>query len=74
MRINQVLSILFQRIKPNEPYCSIYNEITSKVTSNKLKGSDPAYVDYVAVDVKNKKRLQKVSTPLQPLYVFNVVK
>lgn len=57
--------LLFQRINPNDPYCGIYNEITSTVSTNKLKGSDHAYVDYVAVDVKSKKHLQKVSTQLQ---------
>lgn len=50
-----------QRIQPNEPYCSIYNEITSSTSSTKLKGSEPVTVDYVAVDVKNKKHLQKVN-------------
>ncbi|KAL0397530.1 UNVERIFIED_CONTAM: DNA-directed RNA polymerase I subunit [Sesamum calycinum] len=54
-----------QRISPNEPYCSIYNEITSKVTTNKLKGSEPVYVDYVAVDVKNKKHIQKANIRLR---------
>lgn len=53
--------IWLQRINPNEPYCSIYNEITSQTTSMKLKGSEPVVVDYVAVDVKNKAHLQKVS-------------
>ncbi|CAK9159047.1 unnamed protein product [Ilex paraguariensis] len=50
-----------QRINPNEPYCSIYDEVTSTATTTKLKGSEPVIVDYVAVDVKNKKNLQKVS-------------
>lgn len=50
-----------QRINPNEPYCSIYNEITSQTTSMKLKGSEPVVVDYVAVDVKNKTHLQKAN-------------
>lgn len=59
------LPFVGQRINPNEPYCNIYDEITSKVTSNKLKGSDHAYVDYVAVDVKNKKRLQKANIRLR---------
>lgn len=50
-----------QRIKPSEPYCSIYNEITDSITSNKLKDSEPVFVDYVAVDVKNKRSLQKAN-------------
>jgi len=52
---------LFQRINPNDPYCSIYDEITSATKNTILKGSEPVTVDYVAVDVKNKKQLQKVS-------------
>nr|XP_018632652.1 DNA-directed RNA polymerase I subunit 2 isoform X2 [Nicotiana tomentosiformis] len=51
-----------QRINPHEPYCTIYNEITSQTTNMKLKGSEPVVVDYVAVDVKNKTHLQKVSS------------
>lgn len=51
----------FQMIRPDEPYCSIYNEVTNSVHTFKRKGSEPVYVDYVAVDVKNKKHLQKVS-------------
>lgn len=50
-----------QRIKPNEPYCSIYNEITSSTSSTKLKGSEAVVVDHVAVDVKNRNNLQKVN-------------
>ncbi|XP_061348881.1 DNA-directed RNA polymerase I subunit 2 isoform X1 [Gastrolobium bilobum] len=50
-----------QMIRPDEPYCSIYNEITSSIHTYKRKGSEPVYVDYVAVDVKNKKHLQKVN-------------
>lgn len=51
----------FQMIRPDEPYCSIYNASTSSTHSYKKKGSEPVYVDYVAVDVKNKNHLQKVS-------------
>ncbi|KAL8495938.1 hypothetical protein ACS0TY_019889 [Phlomoides rotata] len=50
-----------QRISLNDPYCSTYNSITSKVTTNKLKGSDHAYIDYVSVDVKNPKHVQKAN-------------
>ncbi|XP_052192678.1 DNA-directed RNA polymerase I subunit 2-like [Diospyros lotus] len=50
-----------QRINPNDPYCSIYDEITSATKNTILKGSEPVTVDYVAVDVKNKKQLQKVN-------------
>ncbi|KAG6650617.1 DNA-directed RNA polymerase I subunit 2 isoform X1 [Carya illinoinensis] len=50
-----------QMIRPNEPYCCIYDEVTSSTKTNKRKGSEPVIVDYVAVDVKNKKPLQKVN-------------
>ncbi|XP_020237492.1 DNA-directed RNA polymerase I subunit 2 [Cajanus cajan] len=50
-----------QMIRPDEPYCSIYNEVTSSVHTFKRKGSEAVYVDYVAVDVKSKKHLQKVN-------------
>ncbi|KAL1540302.1 DNA-directed RNA polymerase I subunit RPA2 [Salvia divinorum] len=55
------LPFVGQSIGPGDPYCGIYNEITSSVSANKLKGSDHAYVDYVAVDTKNKKHLQKAN-------------
>lgn len=48
-------------IHPNEPYCSIYNEVTNTTKNHLRKGSESVIVDYVAVDVKNKKNLQKVS-------------
>lgn len=50
-----------QRINPNEPYYSVYNEITSETKSIKLKGSESVVVDYVAVDTKTKNNIQKVS-------------
>ncbi|KAJ8755444.1 hypothetical protein K2173_019242 [Erythroxylum novogranatense] len=50
-----------QKIHPNEPYCSVYNEVTNTTRTNNRKGSDPVIVDYVAVDTKNKKYLQKVN-------------
>lgn len=53
--------ITFQMIRPDEPYCSSYNEVTNKTFVFKKKGTEPAYIDYVAVDVKNKKHLRKVS-------------
>ncbi|BAT89332.1 hypothetical protein LR48_Vigan02g260500 [Vigna angularis] len=50
-----------QMIQPDEPYCSIYNEVTSSTRTYKRKGSEAVYVDYVAVDVKNTKHIQKVN-------------
>ncbi|KAL8145296.1 DNA-directed RNA polymerase I subunit 2 [Apium graveolens] len=50
-----------QTIRPDEPYCNIYDADTSRTRTQRLKGTEPAIVDYVAVDVKNKKHLQKVN-------------
>ncbi|KAK3006318.1 hypothetical protein RJ639_015927 [Escallonia herrerae] len=50
-----------QMIKPYEPYCSIHNTQTNKVTTSTLKGTEPVTVDYVALDVKNKEHPQKVN-------------
>uniref|UniRef100_A0A6N2MI55 DNA-directed RNA polymerase subunit beta n=1 Tax=Salix viminalis TaxID=40686 RepID=A0A6N2MI55_SALVM len=50
-----------QIIQPNEPYCSIYNDITNSSKAKYRKGSEPAIVDYVAVDTKSKNHLQKVN-------------
>lgn len=54
-----------QTIQPGEPYCSIYNETTNSTYQSKLKGSEPAIVDYVSVDVKNKNQLQKANIRLR---------
>ncbi|GAB4832145.1 DNA-directed RNA polymerase I subunit RPA2 [Ancistrocladus abbreviatus] len=59
------LPYIGQTLKPDDPYCSIYNEVTSTTKYNKLKGSEPAIVDFVAIDVKNKKQLQKVNIRLR---------
>ncbi|KAG9150705.1 hypothetical protein Leryth_008151 [Lithospermum erythrorhizon] len=45
-----------KRINPDEPYCSIYNEIEGKTRLMKLKGSEPVTVDYVSVDMKTRKK------------------
>jgi DNA-directed RNA polymerase I subunit RPA2 len=50
-----------QTIKPGQPYCTIYNEVTNTSRSQKLKGTEPVIVDYVSVDTKNKKNLDKVN-------------
>ncbi|XP_031127210.1 DNA-directed RNA polymerase I subunit 2 [Ipomoea triloba] len=54
-----------QRINPNEPYYSVYNEITSETKSIKLKGSESVVVDYVAVDTKTKNNIQKANIRLR---------
>lgn len=51
-------------IHPDEPYCSIYDEVAGTTRNMKLKGSEPVIVDYVSVDVKNKKHPQKVNWDL----------
>ncbi|CAM8896202.1 unnamed protein product [Rhodiola kirilowii] len=48
-----------QTINPDEPYCSIYDGVTNSTKVLKLKGTEPAFVDYVAVD--GKKPFQKVN-------------
>lgn len=50
----------FQTINPNDPFCSIYDELTGNVRNMKRKGSGPAIVDYVSVGAKNKNTIQKV--------------
>lgn len=59
--------LLFQTIRPDQPYCNIYDVDTSRTRSQRLKGTEPAIVDYVAVDVKNKKHLQKVNASVNLL-------
>lgn len=51
---------LTQKIYPDEPYCSIYDEVTNSTRSMKRKGTDPVIVDFVSVDMKSKKHPQKV--------------
>lgn len=55
--------LFFQTIQPDDPYCSIYNEDKCKIRFVRRKGSEPAVVDYVALDVKGKNNnpIQKVS-------------
>ncbi|KAL6125623.1 hypothetical protein ACLB2K_073679 [Fragaria x ananassa] len=48
-----------QTINPDEPYYSIYDEVKGAIRTTKRKGSEPAIVDYVAID--GKKHLQKVN-------------
>ncbi|KAL5732556.1 hypothetical protein ACOSQ2_032248 [Xanthoceras sorbifolium] len=46
-----------QMIHPGEPFCSIYDKTTNSWKTNSRKGSEPVFVDYVAVDMKNNKNL-----------------
>eukprot|EP00252_Welwitschia_mirabilis_P017700 TRINITY_DN3920_c0_g2_i1.p1 TRINITY_DN3920_c0_g2~~TRINITY_DN3920_c0_g2_i1.p1 ORF type:complete len:1013 (-),score=180.62 TRINITY_DN3920_c0_g2_i1:147-3080(-) len=50
-----------QVIKPGEPYCSVINKTTMNCQLQKLKGAEPAVVDYVAaIGTKPTDPLQKV--------------
>ncbi|KAJ4715653.1 DNA-directed RNA polymerase subunit beta [Melia azedarach] len=46
-----------QMIHPGEPYCSTYDKTTNSWKTQSRKGSEPVYVDYVAMDMKNSKNL-----------------
>ncbi|KAL1205116.1 DNA-directed RNA polymerase I subunit 2 [Cardamine amara subsp. amara] len=50
-----------QKIYPDDPYCSIYDEVTNSVRTMKRKGTDPVIVDFVSVDMKSKKHPQKAN-------------
>ncbi|KAI3800723.1 hypothetical protein L1987_28817 [Smallanthus sonchifolius] len=59
------LPYIGQKIKPGEPYYSTYNKVSGTSLNKKLKGSEAVTVDYVTVDVKNKKQLQKANIRLR---------
>ncbi|KAK9741909.1 hypothetical protein RND81_03G137100 [Saponaria officinalis] len=59
------LPYIGQMIHPGEPYCGVINNTNDVHSTHKLKGSEPAVVDYVAIDGKNKKGLQKVNIRLR---------
>jgi DNA-directed RNA polymerase I subunit RPA2 len=50
-----------QKLYPDEPYCSIYDEVTNKTRHMKRKGTDPVIVDFVSVDMKSKKHPQRAN-------------
>lgn len=55
-----------ENIFPNEQYYSVCNNLTGTVRPIKLKGSEPAAIDYVAVNGTNfKDRLQKANIRLR---------
>lgn len=57
-----------QKILPNEQYYSAYNTLTSAIRPAKLKGTEPAAIDYVAVNgTSSKGYLQKVRPPSPPV-------
>ena len=51
-----------QAVHPNEQYYSVHNSLTGVIRPVRLKGTEPAFIDYVAVNGAGSKRgLQKVS-------------
>ncbi|VVA93013.1 unnamed protein product [Arabis nemorensis] len=50
-----------QKIYPNEPYCSIYDNITNSTKTLNRKGTDPVIVDFVSVDMQSKTHPQKAN-------------
>lgn len=51
-----------QAVHPNEQYYSVHNSLTNVIRPVKLKGTEPAFIDYVAVNGTGSKcGLQKVS-------------
>uniref|UniRef100_J3N3Q7 DNA-directed RNA polymerase subunit beta n=1 Tax=Oryza brachyantha TaxID=4533 RepID=J3N3Q7_ORYBR len=60
------LPCIGEKIFPNEQYYSVCNNLTGVVRPVKLKGSEPAAIDYVAVNGTNfKNRLQKANVRLR---------
>ncbi|KAJ1294990.1 hypothetical protein BS78_01G188700 [Paspalum vaginatum] len=63
---------LGEEVHPNEQYYSVYNSLTGAVRPVKLKGTEPAFIDYVAVNGANSKgglqkaniRLRRVRNPI----------
>ncbi|WVZ59479.1 hypothetical protein U9M48_009611 [Paspalum notatum var. saurae] len=63
---------LGEEVHPNEQYYSVYNCLTGAVRPVKLKGTEPAFIDYVAVNGANSKgglqkaniRLRRVRNPI----------
>jgi DNA-directed RNA polymerase I subunit RPA2 len=47
-------------VNPNDQYYSVYNSLTGAIRPVKLKGTEPAFIDSVAVNGANSKGLQKV--------------
>ncbi|KQJ97293.1 DNA-directed RNA polymerase I subunit 2 [Brachypodium distachyon] len=55
-----------ETIVPNEQYYSTYNTLTGAIRPTRLKGTEPAAIDYVAVNGTNSKgSLQKVNIRLR---------
>nr|CAB3499265.1 unnamed protein product [Digitaria exilis] len=63
---------LGQEVHPNEQYYSVYNRLTGVIRPVKLKGTEPAFIDYVAVNGASSKgdfqkaniRLRRVRNPI----------
>lgn len=63
---------LGQAVHPNEQYYSVHNSLTNVIRPVKLKGTEPAFIDYVAVNGTGSKcglqkaniRLRRVRNPI----------
>ncbi|CAN6287845.1 unnamed protein product [Urochloa humidicola] len=63
---------LGQTVHPNEQYYSVYNRLTGAIRPVRLKGTEPAFIDYVAVNGASSKgdfqkaniRLRRVRNPI----------
>ncbi|CAD6205427.1 unnamed protein product [Miscanthus lutarioriparius] len=57
---------LGQAVHPNEQYYSVHNSLTGVIRPVRLKGTEPAFIDYVAVNGAGSKRgLQKANIRLR---------
>ncbi|PKI68716.1 hypothetical protein CRG98_010773 [Punica granatum] len=55
------LPFIGQMIHPGEAYCSIYDDVAEKTITRVKKGTESVYVDYVAIDGKKQKNLEKAN-------------
>ncbi|GJM88493.1 hypothetical protein PR202_ga04564 [Eleusine coracana subsp. coracana] len=63
---------LAEEVHPNEHYYSVYNSLTGAIRPVRLKGTEPAFIDYVAVNGAGSKytmqkaniRLRRVRNPI----------
>ncbi|KAK3135668.1 hypothetical protein QOZ80_5BG0421940 [Eleusine coracana subsp. coracana] len=57
---------LAEEVHPNEHYYSVYNNLTGAIRPVRLKGTEPAFIDYVAVNgAGSKNTMQKANIRLR---------
>ncbi|KAK3139294.1 hypothetical protein QOZ80_5AG0380850 [Eleusine coracana subsp. coracana] len=57
---------LAEEVHPNEHYYSVYNSLTGAIRPVRLKGTEPAFIDYVAVNgAGSKNTMQKANIRLR---------